>query len=114
MFMGDMEKSDQRAVTKGSSCWVQLCVQLGGEELKSYMPKFLLVQFSFCFVGKELGIMSTVAGVGDNPGPWSSMTALLDEIILNTELFVPIHVLGDSLEEGITKLQLVVYNNYHL
>ena len=42
------------------------------------------------------------------------MTALLDEIILNTELFVPIHVLGDSLEEGITKLQLVVYNNYHL
>ena len=63
--------------------------------------------------------MSTVAGVGwggggGNPGPWSSMTALLDEIILNTELFVPIHVLGDSLEEGITKLQLVVYNNYHL
>ena len=50
MFMGDMEKSDQRAVTKGSSCWAQLCVQLGGEELKSYMPEFLLVQFSFCFV----------------------------------------------------------------
>ena len=50
MFMGDMEKLDQGAVTKSSSCWVQLCVQLGDEELKSYMPDFLLVQFSFCFV----------------------------------------------------------------
>ena len=57
---------------------------------------------------------SSRVGWGGNPGPWSSMTALLDEIILNTELFVPIHVLGDSLEEGIMKLQLVVYNNYHL
>ena len=63
--------------------------------------------------------MSRVAGVGwggggGNPGPWSSMTALLEEIIMNTELFVPIHVLGDSLEEGIAKLQLIVYHNYHL
>ena len=52
MLMGDMEKSDQRAVTKSSSYWVQLCVRLGDEELKSYMPEFLLVQFSFCFVWK--------------------------------------------------------------
>ena len=51
---------------------------------------------------------------GGNPGPWSSMTALIDGTVLNTELFVPIHVLGESLEEGITKLQLVEYNNYHL
>ena len=61
--------------------------------------------------------MSTVAEVGwggGNTGPWSSMTALIDGTALNTELFVPIHVLGESLEEGITKLQLVVYNNYHL
>ena len=50
MLIGDMEMLDQRAVTKISSCWVQLCVQLGDEELKSYMPEFLLVQFSFCFV----------------------------------------------------------------
>ena len=50
MFMGDMEKSDQGAVTKISSCWVQLCVQLGDEELKSYMQEFLSVQFLFCFL----------------------------------------------------------------
>ena len=50
MLIGDMEMLDQRAVTKISSCWVQLCVQLGDEELKSYMPEFLLVQFSFCFI----------------------------------------------------------------
>ena len=37
MFMGDLEIPDQRAVTKISSCWVQLFVQLGGGELKSYM-----------------------------------------------------------------------------
>lgn len=37
MFMGDMEMLDQRAITKISSCWVQLYVQLGGRELKSYM-----------------------------------------------------------------------------
>ena len=42
------------------------------------------------------------------------MTALIDGTALNTELFVPIHVLGESLEEGITKLQLIVHNNYHL
>ena len=51
MLIGDMEMLDQRAVTKISSCWVQLCVQLGGEELlKSYMQEFLSVQFSFCFL----------------------------------------------------------------
>ena len=50
MLIGDMEMLDQRAVTKRSSCWVQLCVQLGGEELKSYMQEFLSVQFSFCFL----------------------------------------------------------------
>ena len=37
MFIGDMEMLDQRAITKSSSCWVQLCVQLGRKELKSYM-----------------------------------------------------------------------------
>ena len=68
---------------------------------------------------KEVGdhVHSSGGGVGwwGNPGPWSSMTVLLDEIILNTELFVPIiHVLGESLEEGITKLQLIVYDNYPL
>lgn len=50
MFMGDMEKLDQGAITEISSCWVQLCVQLGGEELKSYMQEFLSGQFSFCFL----------------------------------------------------------------
>ena len=52
MLIGDMEMLDQRAVTKISSCWVQLCVQLGGEELKSYMQEFLSVQFLFCFLWK--------------------------------------------------------------
>ena len=64
MFIGDMEMLDQRVVTKISICWVQLYVQLRDEELKSYMQEFLLVQFSFCFLWKKLGIMSTVAGVG--------------------------------------------------
>ena len=60
-------------------------------------------------------VHSSGGGVGwGNPGPWSSMTALIDGTVLNTELFVPVHVLGESLEEGITKLQLIVYNNYHL
>ena len=52
MLIGDMEMLDQGAVTKISSFWVQLYVQLVGEELKSYMQEFLLVQFSFCFLWK--------------------------------------------------------------
>ena len=59
--------------------------------------------------------MCIVAGVGwrNIPGPWSSLTALLYRTVLNTELFVSIHVLRESFEEGITKLQLIVYSNYH-